>query len=284
MKTARGAKGPIVPTASLEDWTAFMRATGAANATIKIRTQTLTALSRSSGHQLIDLTRGDVLTFLARPELRPWSRVTYWRAIKAWDLFARRFNYIEKSIVKGIPAPKQPTSVARPIDDEAILLLLAAPVSARAHAYVRLALFAGLRVHEIAKLRAEDFDWSAGWLTVLGKGGVSKPVPIHPEVSKLAVSMPEVGYWFPSPVRPGEPVEPHAVSLTIKNAMASVGIRATAHRLRDTAATKMQRDGRDLRMTQAFLRHASVVTTQKYTAVSDTALQQAARSIRWNAA
>jgi integrase/recombinase XerD len=270
--------------APLQDWTAFMRATGAANATIRIRTQTLAALSRQSGHEAADLTRADVLTFLARPELKPWSRVTYWRAVKAWDVFARRFGYIEKSVVKGIPAPKQPTSVARPIDDEAILLLLAAPVSARARAYVRLALFAGLRVHEIAKLCAEDFDFAAGWLTVLGKGGVSKPVPIHPEVSKLAVSMPEIGYWFPSPIRPGEPVEPHAVSLTIKNAMASVGIHATAHRLRDTAATKMQRDGRDLRMTQAFLRHASVVTTQKYVAVSDVALQQAARSIHWDAA
>jgi integrase len=261
-----------------------MRATGAATATIRIRTQTLTALTRSSGHNAVDLTRADVLTFLARPALRPWSRVTYWRAIKAWNVFAQRFDYIDKSILKGVPAPKQPTSVARPIDDEAIHLLLAAPVSARARAYVRLALFAGLRVHEIAKLRGEDFDFAAGWLTVTGKGGVSKPVPIHPEVSNLAVSMPEIGYWFPSPIRPGEPVEPHAVSLTIKNAMASVGIRASAHRLRDTAATKMQRDGRDLRMTQAFLRHASVVTTQKYTAVSDTALQAAARSINWDAA
>jgi integrase/recombinase XerD len=284
MTKARGAKGPLVPTTPLQDWTSFMRATGAANATIRIRTQTLAALTRQSGHEAADLTRGDVLTFLARPELRPWSRVTYWRAIKAWDLFARRFGHINRSIVKGLTPPKQPASVARPINGEQVQLLLAAPVSPRARAYVRLALFAGLRVHEIAKLRAEDFDHAAGWLTVTGKGGVSKPVPIHPEVSKLAVSMPEIGYWFPSPIRPGCPVEPHAVSLTIKNAMASVGIRASAHRLRDTAATKMQRDGRDLRMTQAFLRHASVMTTQKYTAVSDTALQAAAQAINWDAA
>jgi integrase len=104
------------------------------------------------------------------------------------------------------------------------------------------------------------------------------------EIAKLAATFPIVGLWFPSPLNPTQPVKPLAVSATIKAAMASVGIVAVPHQLRDTAATMMQRQTHDLTLTQNFLRHASPATTTKYIGVSDAALQAAARSIRWDAA
>jgi integrase len=56
------------------------------------------------------------------------------------------------------------------------------------------------------------------------------------------------------------------------------------HQLRDTAATMMQRQTHDLVLTQNFLRHASPATTTKYIGISDTAFQQAARAVNWDAA
>lgn len=267
----------------LEEWRSFMTATGASPATIKVRTQTLQTLVRQSGHNPVELTRRDVLQFLSR-DLRPWSRHTYYRCITAWDRWAREFDYISESVVRGIPAPRKPAPVARPITDEEVRALLAAPLNRRPRTYVMLALYQALRVHEVARIRGEHFDHAAGWLWVHGKGGTEKHIPIHPEVGKLAASYPEQGLWFPSHLDPTKPVDSLAVSVTIKNAMLSVGINATAHRLRDTAATRLQREVHDLTLTQAFLRHASVATTQKYVEVANAALQAAAQAMTWDAA
>lgn len=268
----------------IEQWAEYMQATGASAATIRLRLETMNHLTRHAGKTApSQLDRRDVLAYLARP-VKAWSKVTYWRAIRAWSVWAEEFGLIPESILRGIKAPRTPPPVARPIDDQSIARLLAAPISARAHAYVRLALFEGLRVHEVAQIRGEHFDRSSGWLIVVGKGGVTAPVPIHPEVAALAAHYPERGYWFPSPVDPAGHVQPRAVSSTIKHAMLTVGIHATAHRLRDSVATQLQREAHDLLVTQAFMRHASVGTTQKYVAIANSSLQQAACSLRWDAA
>jgi integrase/recombinase XerD len=279
-----GDRGVPAMAAEISEWIAFMTATGASPATIKVRCQTLQTLVRQSGYSSpVDLTRRDVLRFLSR-DLKPWTRWTYFRCIIAWDRWAREFDYTVDSIVRGIPSPRKPAPVARPLTDEQIRALLAAPLPRRARAYILLALYEGLRVHEIAKLRGEHLDHSAGWLIVHGKGNVVAHVPIHSEISSLAASFPKTGYWFCSNLDPQRHVEPISVSATVKHAMLSIGVDATAHRLRDTAATRLQREVHDLRLTQAFLRHASVATTQKYVAISDAALQAAAQTIRWTAA
>lgn len=268
----------------LAEWQDFMTATGASPATIRTRIQTVRTLVSHSGYDSpLKLTRRDVLRFLARP-MKPWSKHTYYRCIKAWDTWAQEFDYISDSILRGIPAPRKPSPVARPISDDEIRLLLAAPLPPRARAYIVLALFAALRVSEVAKVAGEHFDHQAGWLLVCGKGGTTRHVPIHDEVSKLAATQPATGLWFRSPSDPTRPVTALAVSASIKAAMRSLGIRAVPHQLRDTVATALQRQSHDLTLTQSFLRHASPATTTKYIAVSDAALQQAACSLRWDAA
>lgn len=268
----------------ISEWANFMTATGASPSTIKVRTQTIQTLVRQSGYNSpLQLTRRDVLRFLSR-DLRPWTRHTYFRCITAWDHWALGFDYISESILRGIPAPRKPAPVARPLADEQVRVLLAAPLPPRARAYVVLALFAALRVSEVAKVAGEHFDLAAGWLLVCGKGGTVRHIPIHSEVAKLAALFPTDGLWFPSPLDPTKAVTALAVSATIKAAMLSVGIHAVPHQLRDTCATMMQRQSHDLVLVQSFLRHASPATTTKYIAVSDVALQQAAQAIRWDAA
>jgi integrase/recombinase XerD len=271
-------------TGTIEEWKGFMVATGASPATIKVRTQTLATLVRQSGYHSPDqLTRQDVLRFLAR-DLQPWTRWTYYRCLTAWDRWAQEFDHTTDSIVRGIPTPRKPAPVARPLTDEQIRALLAAPLSCKARAYVVLALFAALRVSEVARVRGEHFDLTAGWLLIYGKGGTVKHVPIHSEVAELAATFPIDGLWFPSPADPNRPVRPLAVSATIKAAMLSVGIHGVPHQLRDSCATMLQRQSHDLVLTQNFLRHASSATTVKYIKISDAAFQQAARSISWDAA
>ena len=266
----------------LTEWATFQRATGAAVATIHIRIQVLRQLMRHAGKASpVGLNRRDVLAYMAR-DIEPWTRVTYWRCICAWDNWAREFGYVEASIVQGIPAPKRPRPVARPLTDDEIRTLLATPTSRRAKAYITLGLFAGLRVHEIARIRGEHLDHEAGWLRVKGKGGAVENIPIHPRVAELSSTYPEVGYWFIRANDPREPVDPRAVSATVTNVMAQCGIKATAHQLRDSLATKMQRENGDIRLVQALLRHRDVSTTMKYVGVADARLQRAVAALDWH--
>lgn len=262
-------------------WAVFMRANGHSEATIALYLRTVRALTRQARveHEL-DLTRDQVVAFLGRP-VKPWTRLTYWKAIERWSRFLRDFDHADVDLLRGMPRPRTPEPMARPINDAAVARLLEAKLSHRARAYVRLVLFQALRVHEIAKLRGQDFDFAHRWLTVEGKGGSRRAIPIHPEVVKLAELFPEFGYWFPSPVDQARPVSPVAVSQTIGAALAGVGCKATAHQLRDTAATQIQRQFKDIRVTQTMLRHRSISSTQKYVGVADDDLQEAVDGLSW---
>lgn len=270
------------PTMSVLDaWAEYMTATGASPATVATRCRSILSLIGSAGvSDPLQLTRMHVLAWLARPR-KQWTKVTYWRSLRAFDQWLSEFDLGDLQLTKGIPRPKIPDPIARPITDEAVTALLAARLPRRSRAYVRLALFHVLRVHEIAKIRGEDLDLAAGWQTVAGKGGIVKPIPIHPEVAALAETMPEHGWWFPSPTHVGQHVNPQCVSQTIAYALRSVGCRATAHQLRDTGATRFQRQVKDIRVTQSYLRHKSLASTMKYTEVDNVALQDAVRAMRW---
>jgi integrase len=61
-----------------------------------------------------------------------------------------------------------------------------------------LAAFAGLRVHEIAKLRGQEVDADNRTIYVVGKGGRGASIPMHRMVVEIAEAMPRRGWWFPA--------------------------------------------------------------------------------------
>ncbi len=72
-----------------------------------------------------------------------------------------------------------------------------------------------------------------------------------------------------------------AVSQSISNALTSAGSHATAHMLHDTAATRLQRTTRDIRLTQAMFRHSNITSTAKYTEASNAELLAAMSGMNW---
>jgi len=265
----------------LEQYEAYMSAYGCSPATVRTRLAVLAGLlAYVDVNDPLELTRDHVITWLGRP-VKAWTRHTYYKTAVHFSKWLHEFGYDpESDLTKGIPRPPTPQPVARPIDDATIERMLALKLTPRPHAYVRLALFQALRVHEVAKVRAEDFDLASGWLLVTGKGDKTVPIPIHPEVAKLAGSMPELGYWFPSHTESGH-VSPVSVSKTISVALERCGSTATAHQLRDTAATRMQRQVKDIRLTQAMMRHGSIRSTQKYTEAANADLEKAVKALDW---
>jgi site-specific recombinase XerD len=135
---------------------------------------------------------------------------------------------------------------------------------------ILLAAFAGLRVHEIAKVRGEDVDIEARTLRVAGKGNRTETLPLHPLLVEAAATMPWRGWWFMgNSTRPGQPIARRSVSEVIQMAMERAGIPGgTAHRLRHWYGTKLVGDGTDLRTAQTLLHDANLNTTAIYVQVS----------------
>jgi site-specific recombinase XerD len=141
---------------------------------------------------------------------------------------------------------------------------------------------AGLRVSELCGLTFERVDFEAHSLRVLGKGNKERMVPLHP------TAMAALGRWA-SEGRPlvhapgtdeaiiflnrrGRALGPRDVRRILDNRVGSGHLHP--HALRHTFATHLLEGGADLRVVQELLGHESLTTTQIYTHVSKSRLQQ----------
>lgn len=137
----------------------------------------------------------------------------------------------------------------------------------RTRAMVVLAAFAGLRVHEIAKIRGEHFDLVSRQVTIVGKGGHTDTLPLSHFIIEQAYRMPREGWWFPG-VDSGHQRR-ESISDAIKQVMVRAGVVGSAHWLRHWFGTALLERGVDVRVVQELMRHASLTSTQIYTEVKD---------------
>jgi integrase/recombinase XerC len=212
-------------------------------------------------------------------------------ALRSFFRFLVREGVRAADPTTGMPAPRTPKRLPRPlaVDDCAVLMdarrdeeSADAPAERRDRAMAELLYGAGLRVGELVSLDVRDVDLALGEVRVQGKGGKERVVPL-PEASRFALAA-----WLDPRRRPGVRAEPLFVALRSRRGeaprrldvrdvrrrlarrarAAGLSDRVHPHRLRHSYATHLLDMGADLRAIQELLGHASLSTTQKYTAVS----------------
>jgi integrase/recombinase XerC len=161
-------------------------------------------------------------------------------------------------------------------------------VLARDAAVLALLYGSGLRISEALSLKGKDAPASVGGdaLTVIGKGNKARMVPVLPQVMKLVADyvalcphdLPADGPLFVG--AKGGPLSPRILQLTMARLRGALGLpeTATPHALRHSFATHLLARGGDLRAIQELLGHASLSTTQIYTAVDTERLLEVYRS------
>lgn len=263
-----------------DEWTIVMRAQSLRTRTIEERIRVIVAISRDTKTSADKLTTEQILVWLA-DKPTAITRWTYYTSLKAFYRWLELIGRINLNPITQVPAPKRPSYTARPVDAVHINQVLSEPLRRRTRLMIVLAAYAGLRVHEIAKIRSRDYDSVTGQLTVEGKGGYIDVVPLHPEVRKAirTADLPAVGWWFPSYVKPGQHVSSRDVGNTITAAFARIGATVTAHQLRHSFATYLLESGIDLRTVQVLMRHRSVATTAIYTRISMEQQRQAVEQL-----
>lgn len=160
-------------------------------------------------------------------------------------------------------------------------------VIARDAAVLGLLYGAGLRISEALAIKRADAPIGArDGLTVIGKGRKTRSVPIlavvaHGIEDYLALCpyrLPPQGPLFVG--ARGGPLSPRIIQLAVERLRGALGLAASAtpHALRHSFATHLLARGGDLRTIQELLGHASLSTTQIYTAVDSTRLLEAYRA------
>jgi integrase/recombinase XerC len=145
-------------------------------------------------------------------------------------------------------------------------------VDRRDLAVLELLYAAGLRVSELCGLDRGDIDLRHRTVTVLGKGGKQRRVPVHDAaVDALRAWFDDGRDQMDGPAeaafvnRRGTRLGPRDVRRILDRRAVSP---THPHALRHTYATHLLDGGADLRVVQELLGHASLATTQVYTHVS----------------
>ena len=279
----------------MADWLAQMKALdGASPATIAAyagdvgRWLAFMADHQGGGQGLAALAatvKADLRAFMAHEQQRGVGARSLARRLSAVKSFTRWISdrsATDATALLAVRAPRHRRKLPRPLAEDAARAMLddvgadAAQdwIGARDTAVVTLLYGCGLRISEALGLRGADHPLPEV-LRIVGKGGKERLVPVLP-VARAAVAryvglcdfdIPRDGPLFLG--ARGGALSPRLVQLAMEKARARLGLPASAtpHALRHSFATHLLTAGGDLRAIQELLGHASLSTTQAYTAV-----------------
>jgi integrase/recombinase XerC len=210
-----------------------------------------------------------------RRGLSPKSLQRRLSACRSYFTWLLRNGAIPASPAAGLRAPKAPRRLPQVLDvDEAVRLVEVptdVPLGLRDRALLELFYSSGLRLSELCGLRWRDLQADAGLVTVLGKGGKQRSVPVGSHARRaLAEWRASTGAdadAFIFPGRGGGPIGQRAVQIRIRQLAARQGLfkHVHPHMLRHSFASHVLESSGDLRGVQELLGHADIATTQIYT-------------------
>lgn len=264
--------------------------------TIKSYQQDLTSLSpllsTTPPAQVSTMQIRKLTNQLHSQQLQPRSiarHLSCWRGFFAW---LSNYADIQLNPVQGIKAPKRGKTLPKALSVDEAVHLVERPLGDEVsqivdHAMFELLYSSGLRVSELVSLDVayckENCAVSAGWIDlsermvhVTGKGNKTREVPIG------AAAITALTLWLgrrPQLVKldknalfltsRGTRMSTRLVQMRIKAHASNLGIKSDVHPhvLRHSFASHVLQSSGDLRAVQELLGHASLASTQVYTAL-----------------
>jgi integrase/recombinase XerC len=238
---------------------------------------------------LRQLALADFRAWLAERHRQGYDRRTTMRALAAvrgfFRFLDRRFG-LHNPALAHLRTPPVPRRLPRPVAEEQAFDLLEAVAAGPAPAWVVARDWAlllllwgcGLRIGEALALDCRDLPATAteaADLRVRGKGKRERQVPVLPVVAHALDAYLRSCPYPREADRPlfvgvrGRRLHPSVPTALLRRLRVTLGLpeSVTPHALRHAFATHLLEGGADLRAIQELLGHASLSTTQQYTAV-----------------
>ncbi len=231
------------------------------------------------------LVPADFRAYLARRAADDLARSSLARelsVLRGFVRFLKRRGLASTAALTALRGPKLPAGVPKPLGIEDALATVSAAgelipgnwQGKRDTAVLALLYGCGLRLSEALGLRRGEAPFG-DMLMVLGKGRKERLLPVLPAVRAAVADYLEACPYALDKDGPlfvgarGGPLSPRLVQRRMEALRGILGLpqSATPHALRHSFATHLLAGGGDLRAIQELLGHASLSTTQRYTAV-----------------
>lgn len=280
MKQTRNLTYTLPPSweTAVADWLIWLTAGGSSPATRKTRRTHVRSTARELGSaHPREVTTAELVGILGRDHYSIEHRRGLRGSLASFYRWCLATGVVTTDISATLPRVPSSPPAPRPATDQ-IWETLLADADARTILMARLACEAGLRRAEVAQVSTNDLiagiDGYA--LVVHGKGGKQRVVPITTTLAdRILAATP--GYLFPG--LPGRPMSADRVGKLVSAAMPP---HWSMHKLRHRYATRGYAGTGNLRAVQEALGHASVATTQRYTAISAKEIRSVSEAAAWS--
>ncbi len=230
--------------------------------------------------------------WLHRKSLAPSSIARHVASLKTFFRFLQLEGFLKENVAELLGSPKLWQRVPDVLSADVVARLLESPGKRDPHyrrdrALLELLYATGCRASEISELKMADYSARKKFIRCRGKGDKERMVPLgrravdaveeyrETERAKIAARLEEEPQWLLISTR-GGPLRRERIWELVKKYIARLGLAKTVspHTLRHSFATHLLTGGADLRQVQEMLGHASIATTQRYTHVDISRLQQ----------
>jgi integrase/recombinase XerC len=257
-------------------------------------TQALSFFREKLGQQAVEparLTTRLLRSYAAWLHEQGYAKTTVARrlaAVRSWCRFLCRQGTLPLNPADGLRGPRQDKKLPHFLTEADLARLLEAPpadhpMGLRDRAILETLYSAGLRVSELTGLDLDDLDLDSGLATVRGKGKRERLALLGPyalEALKRWLACRDQGAGpRTGPAvflnKNGTRLTSRSVGRLLEKYLALAGLdpRTSPHTLRHSFATHLLDRGADIRGVQELLGHRSLGTTQIYTHVTTTRLQ-----------
>ena len=245
---------------------------------------------------LADLRTADFRAWLSARAERGLARSSTARALSTLRSLFRRLEkqgHLSSTALANLRTPRLPRSVPKALSEAEAAAAIAAAgeraaqpwIAKRDIAVLTLLYGAGLRIGEALGLNRGAAP-SGPSMRITGKGGKERLVPLLPVVVEAVAQYLDACPHALGPDDPlfvgvrGRRLQASQVQATVRRLRTALGLpeTATPHALRHSFATHLLARGGDLRSIQELLGHASLTTTQRYTAVDTARLAEVYRA------
>jgi integrase/recombinase XerD len=246
-------------------------------------------LAAQGRHDWRSVTAADASGWAQELTRRAMAPTTLARKLSALRMLSRHLVYHgtrADDFTELLAGPKIRRRLPGTLTPEEMERILAAPtggepIALRDRAILELFYSSGLRVSELSGLALQQVDLERQFVRVFGKGAKERVVPLgRSAVDALNAYVTSGRSHFVKPRRTGSQlflsnrgtaISRKTVWLLVKTYTRRAGItkKVKPHLLRHSFATHLLGGGADLRAIQEMLGHASIATTQIYTAVEE---------------
>ncbi|MFC1893065.1 tyrosine-type recombinase/integrase [Chloroflexota bacterium] len=172
------------------------------------------------------------------------------RALLNW-LFLN--DYISDNVMKRVPQPRIQTKLLPVVSKEQLEILLNHCHCERDKALVNLLWYSGMRISEAVNIKASDFNWEEGTVTVLGKGN---------RYRKCIAGNGLIRQWFNE--HDSFEVVKGGAQTMLKRLKIESGIPCNAHSFRRGFCVHQVKSGLSTRVVQALGGWESIAMVERY--------------------